>query len=170
MLRSCGSMMKTKVVAAATPISSRAPSAPGGRVKAKQQKAPPKSLMSVGLAGAAGVSHPVGSPSERMNRLEGGRTESRQHEVAVGGGNVPATRSCGGRQGTSRQHEVAVGGAGTVPATRSRGGREEGASHWFGKTRVILAAKRANRKKGVDYRGKSVTDGSENMDREWSRQ
>ncbi|CAG2055519.1 unnamed protein product, partial [Timema podura] len=30
------------VVAAATPISSRAPSAPGGRVKAKQQKAPPK--------------------------------------------------------------------------------------------------------------------------------
>nr|CAD7427964.1 unnamed protein product [Timema monikensis] len=31
-----------KVVAAATPISSRAPSAPGGRVKAKQQKAPPK--------------------------------------------------------------------------------------------------------------------------------
>nr|CAD7415649.1 unnamed protein product [Timema poppensis] len=35
--------------------------------------------------------------------------------------------------------------------------------------RVLLAAKRANSKKGVDYRGKSVTDGSENMDREWSR-
>nr|CAD7264598.1 unnamed protein product [Timema shepardi] len=48
--------------------------------------------------------------------------------------------------------------------------REKGASHWLGKTRVLMAAKRANRKKGVDYRGKSVTDGSENMDREWSRQ
>nr|CAD7413761.1 unnamed protein product [Timema poppensis] len=48
--------------------------------------------------------------------------------------------------------------------------REEGASHWLGKTKVILPAKRANRKKGVDYRGKSVTDGSENMDREGSRQ
>nr|CAD7569546.1 unnamed protein product [Timema californicum] len=34
--------VRISVVAAATPISSRAPSAPGGRVKAKQQKAPPK--------------------------------------------------------------------------------------------------------------------------------
>nr|CAD7412242.1 unnamed protein product [Timema poppensis] len=109
-------------------------------------------LLSVGLAGAAGVSHPVGSPSEGMIRLEGGRTESRQHGVTVGG------------KGTSRQHEVAVGGEGTVPAT------EKGASHWFGKTRVLLAAKRANRKKGVDYRGNSVMDGSEKMDRGRSRQ
>nr|CAD7266334.1 unnamed protein product [Timema shepardi] len=74
---------------------------------------------------------PWGSPSERTNRLGGGKDR--------------------------------------VPATRGRGGREEGASHWLGKTKVILPAKRANRKKGVDYRGKSVTDGSENMDREGSR-
>nr|CAD7573986.1 unnamed protein product [Timema californicum] len=30
--------------------------------------------------------------------------------------------------------------------------REKGASNWFGKTRVLLASKRANRKKEVDYR------------------
>nr|CAD7262014.1 unnamed protein product [Timema shepardi] len=47
--------------------------------------------------------------------------------------------------------------------------REKGASNWFGKTRVLLASKRANRKKEVDYRGKSVMDGSENMDRGRSR-
>nr|CAD7262956.1 unnamed protein product [Timema shepardi] len=109
-----------------------------------------ESLLSVSLAGAAGVSHPVGSPLEGTIRLEGGspgNTESRW-EVKE----------------QSRQHEVVVGGEGTVPAT------EKGASNWFGKTRVLLAGKRTNRNKGVDHRGKSVTDGSVNMDRERSRQ
>nr|CAD7396271.1 unnamed protein product [Timema poppensis] len=122
---------------------------------------------------------------------------SRQHEVAVGGeGTIPATRSRGWRcrnspgntksrrevQEQSRQRELRWEGGSPLTRIKISPGyipsaaawpcpiREKGASHWFGKTRVLLAAKRANRKKGVDYRGRSVTDGSENMDFGRSRQ
>nr|CAD7256277.1 unnamed protein product [Timema shepardi] len=133
---------------------------------------------------------PWGSPSERTNRLGGGKDR------------VPATRGRGGRNSpgdTKSRWEVrsrnSPGDTKSRWEVRSRNSpgdtksrweissayipsvaawpcpiREEGASHWLGKTKVILPAKRANRKKGVDYRGKSVTDGSENMDREGSRQ
>nr|CAD7259490.1 unnamed protein product [Timema shepardi] len=54
----------------------------------------------VGFVGVAGVSHPVRSPPEGTIRLEGERTESWQHGVAVGGvDKVPAKE-------LSRQREL----------------------------------------------------------------
>nr|CAD7202572.1 unnamed protein product [Timema douglasi] len=90
---------------------------------------------------------PWGSPSERMNRLEGGKTVSRQHEVAVGGGNVPATRSC--ESVTDGSENLAIESVTDGSENLAVGSVTDGSEN--------LAVG-------------SVTDGSENMDRDWSRQ